>query len=126
MNVKIPESLKDIEKMIDGEQEGSLEEKLIQCAGEVLSTGIDYLFKLAKKKQKLTPDEEYEQSTKTKELKNLIDVYQRLKKAGLISPSNIPKSSEQLDKAVMEGIKKKHSTIGEIVRNTNEDVKNED
>lgn len=116
---KVNLAIDNIEDSISGDGEfqdhSTLAEKFDRLGQEIISDGYDILMRLKTKGQRLDEDTEYLQSMKIRQFNVIASVFMRLKKQGRISDD---KPNEKFDQELIEMIKKKRSSVGEIVRDT--------
>lgn len=117
--VMVNRAISDIEFDIEtGEPEAgdTLAEKFDSLGQEIISDGYDILMRCKKRGFRLSEDEEYEQMMKVKQFNMISTVFTKLKKQGRISDH----INEDFDRQLLQKIKEKRSTVGNIVRNINE------
>jgi hypothetical protein len=89
----------------------SLEKKINDMSHHALMRAFDISARIRKGKP-VSDSEKIAQEEEQKQLKIIIDIHTRLKKSGIISSQA---SAEAFDKSLMEKIKSKSGTMGDIV-----------
>lgn len=117
---KVNRAISNIEDDIEtGEPEPdeTLAEKFDTLGQEIISDAYDIILRCKKSSSyRITADDEYQQATKVKQFNIISTVFTKLKKQGRITDH----INEDFDRQLLQKIKEKRSTVGNIVRNINE------
>lgn len=108
--------IRDIENDVEsGEISGdSLSEKFDALGQEIIADSYDILMRAKKKGMRVDADEEYMQVMKVKQFNIISSVFAKLKRQNRV----IDEPNKDFDKQLIQKIKEKRSTVGEIVQIT--------
>lgn len=109
-------AIQDIEKDVEsGEIQGnSLSEKFDALGQEIIADSYDILMRAKKKGMRVGEDEEYMQVMKVKQFNIISSVFAKLVRQNRV----IGQPNANFDKQLIQKIKEKRSSVGEIVRTT--------